>query len=331
MTVAACLFLLAQVAHGEFTYKPTPAEPEVPALFRLESALVPYASELRRNEPGVRVSAVRFPSPIVSPDPVNNTVHAEYFQVEPARAGLTNSTEQVKPVARPAVVVLHILGADFALSRFVAMRLAQHGVHALFVKLPYYGERRPPGVKFLSPDLERSSIAMRQGICDVRRALGWLAARTEVDAGRLGVTGISLGGIVSALVASVDPSVHAAGLLLAGGDLAQILWTMPEAEPYRKRWIEAGKTKADLEALVDPYDPLRYADRLKGKRVLMMAATADEVVPPECTRRLWEKAGRPPIRWMNCGHYSAVAYLIPAVRDLAEFFAAGSRQTTEGG
>ncbi len=51
--------------------------------------------------------------------------------------------------------MLHILGADFALSRYLAARLADRGVAAMFVKLPYYGERRPAGDKrFLSPDIE---------------------------------------------------------------------------------------------------------------------------------------------------------------------------------
>ena len=35
--------------------------------------------------------------------------------------------------------------------------------------------------------------SMRQGICDVRRALEWLATRPNIDPDRLGVTGISLG------------------------------------------------------------------------------------------------------------------------------------------
>ncbi len=75
------------------------------------------------------------------------------------------------------MVVLHILGADFALSRYYAARLADKGVAALFFKLPYYGERRPAGgpQRFLSDDVGRSTLSMRQGVCDVRRAAAWLA------------------------------------------------------------------------------------------------------------------------------------------------------------
>jgi dienelactone hydrolase len=222
------------------------------------------------------------------------------------------------------VIVLHILGADFALSRYVAARLAERGVAALFVKLPYYGERRPPGEgkRFLSTDIERSIGAMRQGVCDVRRAAAWLAGRPEIDPARLGITGISLGGIVAAVAAAVDPTLNRASLLLAGGDLSRILWDMPEAARYRALWIESGRTRADLKALTDPFDPLTYAHRLAGKRVLMIAGNIDEVIPPACTRALWTAAGRPRIIWYDCGHYSALAYLLPAVRTTVEFFAA---------
>ncbi len=77
---------------------------------------------------------------------------------------------------------------------------------------------------------------------------------------RIGVSGISLGGIVSSLVAAVDPAIREGAFLLAGGDLATILWEMPEGAAYRKQWIEAGRTKQDLKALTDPFDPLTYAD-----------------------------------------------------------------------
>ncbi|MDR3638363.1 MAG: alpha/beta hydrolase family protein [Isosphaeraceae bacterium] len=301
----------AGVERGEARFEPTAAEPQVPERFRLEPAQYAYELHPLRTTAGYTVSALRFPSPITSPDPANNTVHAEYFR--PVGAG-----------RRPAVVVLHILGADFALSRYLCARLADRGVAALFVKLPYYGERRPEGgeQRFLSADIERSVSSMRQGVCDVRRASGWLAGRPEIDARRLGVTGISLGGIVSSIAVAVDPALSCGAFLLAGGDLARVLWEMPEGRKYRKLWVDSGRTFDDLKKLTDPYDPLSYAHRLVGKRLLMIAGNVDEVVPPASARALWEAAGRPPIHWLDCGHYSAAGYLLPAVRETVEFFAA---------
>jgi hypothetical protein len=135
------------------------------------------------------------------------------------------------------------------------------------------------------------------------------------------VTGISLGGIVSALAASVDPAIHDACLLLAGGGLADVLWEMPEAAGYRAVWIASGRTREDLANLTRPYDPLTYAHGLRGKRVLMLNGNVDEVIPPRAALALWEAAGRPPIEWFDCGHYSAVGYLLPGIRRTVAFFA----------
>lgn len=300
---------LATGATGEAEFRPTAAEAGVPALFRLEPAKFKYEKELIYRAAKYEVFAVRFPSPIETRDAVNNTVHAEYFRPLGAEK-------------RPAVIVLHILAGDFALSRYIAARLADRGVAAMFVKMPYYGERRPPGVSraMLSVDVERSLNSLKQGVCDVRRAAAWLACQNEVDANRLGVTGISLGGIISALSVAIDPAINRGVFLLAGGGLADIFYAMPEAARLREMWEMAGKSKADLVELTRPIDPLTYAERLVGKRVLMMAGNSDEVVPPSCARALWMKAGRPPIRWLDCGHYSAISYLLPALRQTVEFF-----------
>jgi dienelactone hydrolase len=311
---AALCGLPGEIARGEVAFLPGPAESSVPERFRLEPAVFRYELEPALETPRYSVSRLRFPSPVTTADPENNVVHAEFFR-------------PVGPAARrPAVVVLHILGADFALSRYMAARLADRGVAALFLKLPYYGERRPAAGgpdarKFVSADIDRILTAWRQGICDVRRAAAWLSSRPDIDPDRIGVAGISLGAIVASIAVAVDPAIREGAFLLAGGDLSTILWQMPEGKAFRARWIASGRTLADLKFLTDPVDPLAFAPRLKGKRVLMMAGRVDEVIPPSCARALWEAAGRPPIRWYDCGHYSAVGFLLPGIRQTADFFA----------
>jgi dienelactone hydrolase len=306
---------LEGLERGETEFRATAAEASIPEIFRLPNSVFRYEMETRLETPRHTVRALRFSSPVTTPDLENNTVHAEYFL--PVGSGPDRR--------RPAVIVLHILGADFALSRYIAARLADAEVAALFVKLPYYGERRPAGgqKRFLSGDLDRSVLSMRQGVCDVRRASAWLASRPEIDPARLGITGVSLGGIVASIAAAVDPTLNQAVFLLAGGDLAQILWEMPEPEArrYREAWTRSGRSFNDLKAVTTPLDPLTYAERLKTKRVLMIAGNVDEIVPPASARKLWEAAGRPPIVWEDCGHYSAIGFLLPAVRRTVDFFA----------
>ena len=299
-----------EVERGEARFVPTSAESSVPPLYRLPEATYAFERELVLDQRDFTVSKVRFPSPIMTKDAVNNTVHAEYFQTR-------------KSGKQPAVVVLHILAADFALSRYYASRLAAEGVSALFIKLPYYGERRPPGHpnRFLSTDVEETSLAMRQSICDIRRGGSWLRDRPEVDPDRVGVSGISLGGITSALALAVDPALHRGVTILAGGNLDEILWTMdePGADRWRAEWIKAGRTREDLRRFTHDYDPMTYADRLKGKKLLMMAGVTDEVVPPSSAEALWEAADRPSIIWLDCGHYSSAGFFLPAIREAVTF------------
>ena len=102
----------------------------------------------------------------------------------------------------------------------------------------------------------------------MRRASCWLAAQPNVERTRLGVAGISLGGIVSALVASVDPAITEAPFYLPAAISRRSSGKCRRHAPFRKVWIDSGRTKADLKKLTDPFDPLTYASGLAGKRML---------------------------------------------------------------
>ena len=190
LTVGALIVLwsisFATATELRVRFEPTESEASVPDRFRLVKHTFPYAMrELSANWWGsIKEYEVTFPSPMTTSHPCNNTVHCEYFA--PRGTGM-----------HAGVVVLHILGGDFELSRTVARTLAVRGVGALFLKMPYYGPRRPEGprVRMISEDLDQTVAGMTQAVLDIRRGVAWLAARDEIDPARLGITGISLGGI----------------------------------------------------------------------------------------------------------------------------------------
>src|SRR5262249_32626955 len=131
---------------------------------------------------GVQVYDVRFPSAVESPVPENNTVYAEYY----------------RPDAKgpfPCVILLDITGGDQTVSRVIGTHLARHGIGGLFVQMAYYGPRRPPGsdLRLVSPDVVRTTAAVRQTVLDLRLATAWMESRPEIDARRLGILGTSLG------------------------------------------------------------------------------------------------------------------------------------------
>lgn len=299
-----------EVATIEFT--PAANEDAVPQQFRLKPHRFESDAELLRTSGSLRSIAVTFPSPVETTVPENNTVYGEYFQ--PAGAG-----------PFPGVVVLHILGGEFPLSQTVASSLARAKVAALFIKMPYYGERRSKGSsrRMISRNPRETAEGMTQAVLDIRRAAAWLSGRPEVDRQRLGVTGISLGGIMSALSAAGEPRFRKVAIYLGGGKLGENLWNMPhrDAETFRDEWIKAGESRESFLKLLEPVDPATHGRLLKDRDVLMVNAKNDEIIPAAATMALWESIGtRPELVWLDAGHITAAAYLPGEMVRLQKFF-----------
>ncbi len=138
-------------------------EASIPKLYQFSSESFEYQAMPDNVGSGIVRTLVKIPSPVVTPYSENNTIPVEVFK--PRGNG-----------PYPYVLITHIAGGDFELSRFVASTLANAGIACTFIKLPYYGERRPPGknVKMLQPDVDVASGAMVQAVKDLRRVVDWM-------------------------------------------------------------------------------------------------------------------------------------------------------------
>jgi dienelactone hydrolase len=298
------------VRRGTIEYRPSQSETAVPEQFHLPAESLEFQERpLDAVSKKSTVSLVTFPSPVVTVQEKNNTVHCEYYR--PQAEG-----------KRPGVVVLHILGGSFELSRICCRMLAREGIGALFVKMPYYGPRRQAdsNLRMISPDPHQTVRGMTQAVLDVRRAATWLASQEEIDPDRLGVTGISLGGIVSALAFSAEPRFRRGCFVLAGGNLATAIWDSPKLGKLRNRWIADGKTREQFQAILASVDPTTYATKPASRQVLMFNAEHDEVIPRSCTDSLWQSFGKPDIIWWDAGHYSAIWELPNCLNRMTIFF-----------
>lgn len=327
MPLEACLLLTlaatcaapdtASVRTGQVRFEPAESEMRIAPQFRLPGHTFAFRQTPQETSATrIRISEVTFPSPLVTKHVNNNTVHCEYFcpLIEPGN----------QPAKHPGVVVLHILGGDFALSRLFCRTLAHNGVAALFLKLPYYGPRRTPGsqARMITLDPRESSAGMRQGVLDIRRARAWLAEQEELDREQLGIFGISLGGITSALAVTAEPRFSKVCMLLAGGDIAQVGWDTPHYEEAREKWLATGGTRDSFLALLRTVDPVTYAENVRGRdlKILMLNVNYDEIIPRQCTESLWRAFGQPEIVWWDAGHISSGRFVFDGLARVTEFF-----------
>jgi dienelactone hydrolase len=301
------------VEKGAVRFVPLGDQQEVPERYRLAAHEFPYELKRMRTLPasGLDVYHLTFPSPVTSPCPQNNTVHADYY----------------RPHGRgpfPCVIVLDILAGDQRVARTIAAHLAQNGIAGLHVQMAYYGQRRPPGsrLRLLSPDLDQTLDAVRQTVLDLRRAAAWVEVRPEIDRHHLGIAGTSLGSFVAALTAEMEPRLGRVAVLLGGGGFVDAFYDDPRVALLRNVWEAFGGTREEITRLIAPADPITCAANLRGRKVLIIAARHDTVVPPRMAETLWQATGRQKIVWMNCNHYSAVLYIVPGLRHLVEHFRA---------
>jgi dienelactone hydrolase len=295
---------------GIIEFTPLGDETKIPELYRLHRHQFPYHLVLQREMPGCGIDVFRldFPSPLESRAPENNTVWAEYYRPQ-------------GPGPFPATVVLDITAGDQSLSRTIGTVLAQNHIAALFVQMAYYGPRRPPGsrLRLLSTDFKQTMEAVRQTVLDIRRACAWLDAQPEIDHARIGILGTSLGSLIGALAAEMEPRFAKVVILLGGGDLVDAYYDHPRAWLIRQIYEACGGTKEQVRQFIAPIDPVTCADRLKGRSVLMIAARRDQVIPAKATLALWNAAGQPRIIWHDCTHYGAALYFATIMRDVTAF------------
>ncbi len=117
----------------------------------------------------------------------------------------------------PAVALLHGFTGHRSESHFIftkqARHLAGHGVAAL--RFDFRGSGESEG--------DFSEMTVEGEISDAAAALDFLSAQPEIDAARLGLLGLSLGGCVAACLSGRDPRVKVLVLWSAPANLRRLL------------------------------------------------------------------------------------------------------------
>ncbi|MCK6458873.1 MAG: C45 family autoproteolytic acyltransferase/hydrolase [Planctomycetes bacterium] len=268
---------------------------------------VAYRLRTLRKLGDVTIHELTYPSPGPSLAPENETVYAEYFR--PKGEG-----------PFPSAIVLDILDGRAYVARMVAASLASRNVAALFVKLPYYGERRPKSIDPAELGLDDAVGAVKQGVRDIRRGAAWLRGRREVKS--VGIVGVSLGAFVAELAAGADGGFDRCVFVVGGGSIADTIYAGSKDTRRIVAVLEQrGYTEAQVRTALAPVEPMGTIGGVGRGGVLMINCTADEVVPRASTERYWEAIGKPEIVWYEGGHYALKDHVFDVLGRITSHFA----------
>lgn len=244
----------------------------------------------------------------------NNVVHAQHWRHDDG--------------PRPTLCLIHgFMGSAYLFNGlfFSLPWFYRSGYDVVLYTLPFHGQRAEKyspysGYGYFANGFAGFAEAMAQAVHDFRSLIDYLEY-TGVD--RIALTGMSLGGYTSALIASVDDRIQA------------VIPNVPVVTPDRTvdEWFPANKMVAlrDLivgtdrelsEAATMFSSPLNYRPLPAKDRRLIIAGLGDRLAPPEQAEMLWNHWDRCAFHWFPGNHVLHVSqpdYLRRMTRFMAEF------------
>ena len=216
---------------------------------------------------------------------------------------------------RPTLCVIHgFMGSSYLVNgRFFTLPwYYRSGYDVLMYTLPFHGRRAEKfspfsGFGYFAGGLAGFAEAMAQAVHDFRSIVDYLR-HTGVD--RIALTGISLGGYTSALVASVDDRLEA------------VIPNCPVVTPKTMfdEWFPANKlvdlglrlsdiSPGELTAGLSYHCPLNYPPLVPKDRRMIITGLGDRMAPPGQAVMLWEHWDRCALRWFPGSHVMHVSQL----------------------
>jgi hypothetical protein len=229
---------------------------------------------------------------------------------------------------RPTLCVIHgFMGASYLLNGlfFSLPWYYRSGYDVLLYTLPFHGrraERLSPysGFGYFASGLSGFAEAMAQAVHDFRSIVDYLR-HTGVD--RVALTGISLGGYTSALLASIDDRLEA------------VIPNCPVVTPAKMfgEWFPANTlirlglrlidiSRAELAAGLAYHCPVNYQPLVLKNRRMIITGLGDRMAPPDQAVTLWHHWDRCALHWFpgsHVLHVSQADYLRRMTRFLHDF------------
>jgi pimeloyl-ACP methyl ester carboxylesterase len=199
------------------------------------------------------------------------------------------------------------------------------GYDVLLYTLPFHGrraEKHSPfsGYGYFANGLTGFAEAMAQAVHDFRSIVDYLQF-TGVQ--KIALTGISLGGYTTALIAGVEERIDA---VIPNVPVVSIEAELEEWFPASKLFTlgrKLGRISLDDFVAASAYhSPLNYRPLVPRDRRLIITGLGDRLAPPEQAEMLWQHWDRCALHWFPGNHILHVSqpeYLRRMTRFLRDF------------
>ncbi len=262
-----------------------------------------FSRHRRYNPKGINCQYLSFESPY---EPLNPALADTYNKHSRNLRAYALHMRHEQP--RPTLLYIHGQSLDnYRVNSwwFSLTELYDQGYDVLMMTLPFHGPRADiehpvSGIGFYTNGLAGTNEAMLQGIYDARI---WLDYLFEHGAPQVGVSGVSLGGYLSALLACVDDRLSFAipnSPVVAPVDMA-LQW-QPVAPVSQLLFALGDLTMADMRHCMALHSPLTYQPKISPDRLFIISGAGDRFTSPRFVRLLHEHWQGSRIHWFPGNH-----------------------------
>jgi len=209
---------------------------------------------------------------------------------------------------RPTICVIHGFMADgyWFNGKFLDLQwFYDQGYDILLYTLPFHGSRQGltsmfSGHGYFSDGLGQFNEAIANSVYDFRIFLDYLES---IGVEQFGVTGISLGGYTTAVLAAVEDRLSFAIANVPVVSIADLILQWIPASWVAKSLLKVkGLDVKEIRHWLACHSPLTYEPVLPKERLMIVAGMGDRLAPPEQANLLWEHWGRCRLHWFPGNH-----------------------------
>lgn len=241
-------------------------------------------------------------------EPLNPALREDYAKQDRNRRATALYIRRPLGRPRPTLVFVHgyLLDDPRLNSRaFCLPWLFRHGYDVLLPSLPFHGpraERLHPysGYGFFAGGLARTNESMLQGVCDLRV---WTQELLNRGAPQVGISGLSLGGYMTAMLSTVESRLAFAipnSPVVAAADMA-MEW-QPLGGLMRRSVLTNGWTFPELRQSMALHSPLSRPPRVDAHRLLVIGGAGDRFTSPRFVSLLHRHWTGSQLHWFPGNH-----------------------------
>jgi|TARA_R110001583_G_scaffold43077_3_gene136974 pimeloyl-ACP methyl ester carboxylesterase len=209
---------------------------------------------------------------------------------------------------RPTLIFVHgVVESSYAFNSvfFSLSSFYNNGYDILLMTQPFHGSRAEPrhpfsGYGLFAGGFSQLNEGMLQAVSDARVFIDYLFER---GAPHVGISGLSLGGYLSSIMAVVEPRL---AFCIPNSPLVSPVDTVRSWQPTGALMdligTRTGLTPMDLRRGLAIHSPLSYQPKLDPERVMIIGGAGDRFTPPRFVRLLHAHWPESHLHWFPGNH-----------------------------